>query len=95
MVKHLVIEKYPYHSFQLLNCVYSVADNVNTAIENAKVAILEQLELQIFFALSQPWCVCVCVCVSVLGEGGRLGNFVVFYKYQSVMDGLNGNLKTN
>ena len=29
--------------------------DVDTAIENAKLAVLEQIEFQIFFARSQPW----------------------------------------
>ena len=34
-----------------------VVFDVDTAIENVKLAILEQLKLQVFFALSQSWCV--------------------------------------
>lgn len=38
--------------------IYIVVVDVDTAIENAKLAVLEQIEFQIFlffFALSQPW----------------------------------------
>ena len=56
-----------------LNFVYTVVFDVETVPYNAKLAILEWLELQIFFTPSQPmlW--------------GRLGTFpqeifVVFYK---------------
>ena len=35
--------------------IYIVVVDVDTAIENAKLAVLEQIEFQIFFARSQPW----------------------------------------
>ena len=41
------------HSLNLLNFVYIVVFFVETAFENAKLVILGQLKLQIFFVLSQ------------------------------------------
>ena len=45
VVKH-VIEKFPYNSLDLLNSGYVVAFDVETGLENTKLAILEQLELK-------------------------------------------------
>ena len=42
-------------SSNLLNLIYVIVFGVETALENAEFLILEQLELQIFFASSQPW----------------------------------------
>ena len=42
------------HSWNLLNFVYNVFD-IETAVENAKWAILERREWQFFLALSQVW----------------------------------------
>ena len=39
------------HSLNLINFVYAAVFDVNAALENAKLAILERLELRIFFAL--------------------------------------------
>ena len=38
------------HSLNLLNFVCIILFNIETALENAKLAIIEQLQLQIFFA---------------------------------------------
>ena len=40
VVKH-VIEKFPYNSLDLLNSGYVVAFDVETGLENTKLAILE------------------------------------------------------
>ena len=42
------------HSWNLLNFVYNVFD-IETAVENAKWAILERREWQFFLALCQVW----------------------------------------
>ena len=44
------------HSLNLLNFVCIVGFDVEKALENAKIAILERLVLQISFSPSQPWC---------------------------------------
>ena len=43
------------NSFDLLNLIYVVVFNVETALENAKLMIVKGLELQIFFASFQLW----------------------------------------
>ena len=43
------------NSFDLLNLIYIVVFDVETALENAKLMILKGLELQIFFTSFQPW----------------------------------------
>ena len=50
------MKKYPYISLNLLTFVYVVEFNVETALENSKLVILEQLVLQIPLAPSQPHC---------------------------------------
>ena len=42
------------HSLNLLNFVYLVVFDVETVLKNAKLAILQRLELQGFFAFSKP-----------------------------------------
>ena len=58
MLSHVVkhVEKFPYNSLDLLNSGYVVAFDVETGLENTKLAILEQLELKkIFSPLSPFW----------------------------------------
>ena len=56
VVKHMLLKSIHLHSLNLLNFVCIVGFNVKTALENAKLAILGGLVLQIFFTPSQPWC---------------------------------------
>ena len=42
------------HSLNLLNLVYIVVLDAERALENLKLVILGRLELQVFFAFSQP-----------------------------------------
>ena len=46
--------KFTLWDLNLLNLVYTVVFDVETALDNAKLTILERLELQIFFASLQP-----------------------------------------
>ena len=50
------MKKYPHTSLNLLISVYVVEFDVETALENSKLVILERLVLQIPFAPSQPHC---------------------------------------
>ena len=43
------------HSLNLLSFVYIVVSDAKAALKNAKLAILERLELHIFFVHSHPW----------------------------------------
>ena len=52
-VKHLLLKDIQIHSVKVLNFIYIVVIDVETALESAKVSITEQLELKIFFTLSQ------------------------------------------
>ena len=47
MVKHILLKIMNIHSSDMLNFVYIVMFDFETALENAKLAILERLELQI------------------------------------------------
>ena len=55
MAKH-VIENVHVHSLNMLNFVCIVGFDFEKALENAKLAILELLVLQISFFPFQPWC---------------------------------------
>ena len=44
------------HGLDLLMFIDIVVFDDETALENAKLAILELLELKVFFVLSNPWC---------------------------------------
>lgn len=54
MVKH-VIEENHIHSLDLLHAFYFVGSDVEPALENLKLTILERIELQTFFNPSQAW----------------------------------------
>ena len=54
VVRHTLLKTIHIHNLDLLNFVYIVVFDVKTASENAKLVILERLELQIFYAPSQP-----------------------------------------
>ena len=54
MVKH-IIKKIHMHNLYLLKFVYIVVFDVEAALENAKLTILERLELETFFTPPQPW----------------------------------------
>ena len=53
MIK-LATEKYPYTQLKFVKFFYIVVLDVEIAIENAKLAMLELLALQIVVAPSQP-----------------------------------------
>ena len=55
MVKYLLMKNIHIHSLNLLSFVYIVVSDAKAALENAKLAILERLELHIFFVHSHPW----------------------------------------
>ena len=55
VVIYVLLKNIHMHSLNLLNLIYIVACNVETALENTKLMILERLELQIFLVPSQPW----------------------------------------
>ena len=50
MFKHFLLKYIYIHGLNLLNFVGIVVFDVETSLENAKLAILEGLEFQIFFA---------------------------------------------
>ena len=54
VVKHMLLKNIPMYSLNLLNFVCIVGFDVEKALENAKLAILERLVLQISFSPSQP-----------------------------------------
>ena len=54
VVKHMLFENINIQSLNLLNFVYTIVFRFETEPENVKLAILKRLELQIFFAPSQP-----------------------------------------
>ena len=49
VVKQTLLKSIPIHSLNLLNFVYTVVFDDETALEDVKLAILERLELPIFF----------------------------------------------
>ena len=55
VVNHMLLKNIHIHSLNFLNFVYISVFDVETALENAKLAILERLELDIFFFPSHPW----------------------------------------
>ena len=77
-VKILKEKHYEKVSFLNIHLIYTVVFDVETALENAELTVLEQIESQIFF-LRAPYL-----------AGDRLGNspkenFPVFYKNQNVI----------
>ena len=52
VARHMLLKNIHIHSLNVLNCVYIVVFDVETAIDNAKLAILGRLELQISFTPS-------------------------------------------
>ena len=48
----MLLKNIPVHSLNLLNFVCIIVFNIETALENAKLVIIEQLQLQIFFCTS-------------------------------------------
>lgn len=54
MIKH-VIKKIQMHNLYLLKFVCIVHFGVEAVLENAKLDVLERLELKTFFTPSQPW----------------------------------------
>ena len=56
VVKHMLLKNIHIHSLNLLNFVCIVAFDVEAALENVKLAILERLVLQMSFSTSQTWC---------------------------------------
>ena len=53
MVKHKLLKNIHVHTLNLLNFVYIVVFDVEIAIENAKLVILERLVLKMFSTPSQ------------------------------------------
>ena len=51
----MLFENIHIHSLNLLTFVDNVSSDVETTLENDKLAILEPLELYFFLALSQPY----------------------------------------
>ena len=55
MVGQILLKNIDMYSLNLLNLIYIVVFDVETALENAELTILERLELQMFFTSVQPW----------------------------------------
>lgn len=51
----MLFENIHIHTLNLLTFVHTVSFDVETTLENDKLAILEPLELNFFLALSQPY----------------------------------------
>ena len=52
MAKYMLLKDTHIHGLNFLIFVYIVLNNVEAALTNARSAVLERLELQIFFTLS-------------------------------------------
>ena len=55
MVEQILLKSIDMYSLNLLNLIYIVLFDFETALENAELTILERVELQMFFASFQPW----------------------------------------
>ena len=70
VAKNTLLKNIDMYRLNLLNFIYIVVFDVKATLENAKLAILQRLELWIFFAPSQPW--------SGMGERGEEGRLRKF-----------------